>query len=301
MRTQWQPTLRYFWDFLVSQSLLLNPIFFIGMIWAMVGFWKFHRENPLWLYFFCMGAPLFLGYWLFSFHSRVLPNWPVAAVPSLFCLMAVYWDKKNWDDVRFVKPFFIFGLALGFFATAIMYDSNLIGKVTGQLLPGEKDPSRRVRAWKPTAEVVEDARAKLEDEGKSAFIIADDYSMTAELSFYIPQARAALKSTPLAYCVASDAPINQFYFWTQYDYRANRKGENAIYISELNPYPLEKNWWWKWLLREKVSYAEIPLPTKMPERVAAEFQSVIDLGEHEIKIGNRVFRRVHLWACYNLK
>ena len=32
-----------------------------------------------------------------------------------------------------------------------------------------------------------------------------------------------------------------------------------------------------------------------------EFESVTDLGEFEIKIGNRVFRRLHLWACYNLK
>ena len=29
-----------------------------------------------------MGAPLFLGYWLYSFHSRILPNWIVAAVAA---------------------------------------------------------------------------------------------------------------------------------------------------------------------------------------------------------------------------
>ena len=66
---------------------LLNPIFFIGAIWAMFGFWKFRRERPLWLYFFCMGAPVFLGHWLYSFHSRILPNWIALAVLPMFCLM----------------------------------------------------------------------------------------------------------------------------------------------------------------------------------------------------------------------
>jgi membrane-associated phospholipid phosphatase len=61
MRSEWKPTLRYFWDFVVSEGLLLNPIFFVGAIWAMFGFWKFRHERPLWLYFVCMGAPLFFG------------------------------------------------------------------------------------------------------------------------------------------------------------------------------------------------------------------------------------------------
>ena len=61
--------------YLFKKLALLNPIFFIGALWAMIGFWKFRRERPLWLYLFCMGAPVFLGYWLYSFHSRMLPNW----------------------------------------------------------------------------------------------------------------------------------------------------------------------------------------------------------------------------------
>ncbi len=59
LHNQWHPTLRYFWDFLFTQALLLNPIFFVGMLWAMFAFWRQRHERPLWLYFFCMGAPLF--------------------------------------------------------------------------------------------------------------------------------------------------------------------------------------------------------------------------------------------------
>jgi membrane-associated phospholipid phosphatase len=301
VRNQWHPTLRYFWDFLYTQAGLLNPIFFAGMLWAMVGFWRQRRERPLWLYLFCMGAPLFLGYWLYSFHSRILPNWPVAAVLPLFCLMVAYWDELWRAGSKWIKPSLAIGLVLGFCTVAMMYQSNLIGKITGELLPGEKDPLRRVRAWKPTAALVETEREKLETEGKPAFIIADHYGMTGLFSFYLPDARAALKSVPLVYCVDADGPVNQFYFWPQYNYRAQRKGQNAIYVTELNPYPLERGWLWKWLMRQRVKYAEIPSPLPKPPQMLDEFESVTDLGEFQIKLGDRVFRRLHLWACYDLK
>jgi membrane-associated phospholipid phosphatase len=301
LHKEWEPTLRFFWDFLYTQGGLLNPIFFIGSLWAMIGFWRFRREQPLWLYFFCMSAPLFLGYWLYSFHSRILPNWPVAAVPPMFCLMVAYWDDRRRAGSRIVKPALAIGLALGFLAIALMHNTNLIGKITGQLLPGEKDPSRRVRAWKPTATLVENAREKLGAEGKPAFIIADHYGMTGQFTFYLPAARAALASQPLVYCVDWDKPVNQFYFWPEYSYRASRQGQNAIYVSELDPYPLEHDWLWKWLTHQPVNYANVPPPMALPKRIAQEFESVTDLGEQEIKIGDRVFRRVHLWACHNLK
>ena len=96
---------------------------------------------------------------------------------------------------------------------AILYQSNLIGKITGQLLPGEKDPLRRVRAWQPTAALVETAREKLEAEGNPAFIIADHYGMTGLFTFYLPQARAAIEiRKPLVYCVDSDEPLEPIVF-----------------------------------------------------------------------------------------
>ncbi|MGA2181212.1 MAG: glycosyltransferase family 39 protein [Verrucomicrobiota bacterium] len=297
--SRWQPTMRYFWDFLFVEAGLLNPIFFVGALWAMFAFWKQprHKMSGLWLYFFCMGAPVFLGYWLYSFHSRILPNWIAPAVVPMFCLMVAYWDERR----RIAKPFLATGLALGFFAVAILFQSNLIGKVAGQLLPGEKDPLRRVRAWRPTAALIEGEREKLAAGGKPAFIIADHYGMTGLFTFYLPQAKAALQSGPLVYCVDSDEPKNQLYFWPEYDYRARRQGQNAIYVSELDPYPLEPGWFWKWLKHQTVGYGKVSPPFPLPPRMLQEFESVTDLGEFEIKIGNRVFRRVHLWACHNLR
>jgi len=297
LHSQWHPTLRYFWDFLFTQFGVLNPIFFVGAIWAMFGFWKLRHERPLWLYFFCMGTPVFLGYLLWSFHSGILPNWIAPSVLPMFCLMVVYWHEHR----RVVKPFFAAGVALGIFAIAVMYQSNLIARLAGQPLPGEKDPSRRVRAWTVAATLVEDAREKLAAEGSPAFIIAGHYGITGLYSFYIPQARAALKSGPLVYCADSDEPENQFHFWPEYNYRDQRKGQNAIFAAEAGLYKLEDGWVWKWLAHQPVNHAGTPTPAPLPSRITQEFESVTDLGEQDIKIGDRVFHRVHLWACYNLK
>jgi hypothetical protein len=182
-----------------------------------------------------------------------------------------------------------------------MYQSNLIGKITGQPLPGEMDPSRRVRAWKETSAAVEAAREKLAAEGKPAFIIADHYGMTALFTFYLPQAHDALKTQPLVYPIDLDRPNNQLYFWPEYRYDHFRQGQNAIYVSEPNLYPLESGWVWKWLQHEPVHYGDLPPPPILPPNIAQDFESVTDLGDCEVKLGPRMFRRVHLWACYNLK
>ena len=62
----------------------------------------------------------------------------------------------------------------------------------------------RARVERGGATLVENAREKLAAEGKPAFIIAGHYGITGLYSFYIPQARAALKSEPLVYSADSD-------------------------------------------------------------------------------------------------
>ncbi|HEV2436733.1 MAG TPA: glycosyltransferase family 39 protein [Verrucomicrobiae bacterium] len=295
---RWHPTLRYFRDFLFSEAGLLNPIFFIGSVWAMFAFWKRQREHPVRLYLFCMGAPVFLGYWLYSFHSRILPNWIAVAIIPMFCLMVAYWAGRP----RRAKPFLIIGLALGFFAFAVLHQSKLVGKIAGDDLPPAKDPTRRVLAWKQEAALVETEREKLQQAGQPAFIICSHYGITGLYSFYIPRAKAAIKSDePLVYSMDSDAPHNQFYFWPEYDYLEHRQGQNAIFVSEVDPYPLEPGWFWKWLNHEPINHGKIPPPAPAPEKLFQQFGSVTDLGERDVTVGGRVFHRVHLWACYNLK
>jgi membrane-associated phospholipid phosphatase len=296
LHSQWRPTLNCFFEFTGAELGLLNPIFFIGAFWAAIIAWKLRREKPLWLFLFCMSVPLFLGHWLYSFHSRVQPNWIAAAVPPLFCLMAAVWSKSK---IR-VQPWLATGILLGLGAAAVMLDTDLLGKIVGNKIPGDKDPSHRVRGWRETARLVEAEQEKFDP---NAFIIADHYGTTGLFSFYSPPARAAaIAHQPLVYCLDSDVALNQFYFWDAYNYRAHRRGEDALFVLRLDPYPLERGWFWKWLHHEPINYREIPAPRAAPERIAAEFESVTNLGVREIKLSDgRIFQRVQLFGCYHLK
>jgi hypothetical protein len=183
-----------------------------------------------------------------------------------------------------------------------MHQSKLIGKITGEMLPGEVDPTRRVQGWKQEAALVETEREQLQQAGKPAFIVCSHYGITGLYSFYIPRAKAAIQSDePLVYAMDSNTPHNQFYFWPEYNYLAHRQGQNAIFVSEVDSYPLEHGWFWKWLKRQPIQYAKIPPPMTAPPKLLQQFASVTDLGEHDVAVGGRVLHRVHLWACYDLK
>jgi membrane-associated phospholipid phosphatase len=274
----WSPTLKYFWDFLGSEALLLNPIFFVAMIWAATAFWRRARHNPKLIYLFSMGAPLFVVYLLYTFHSRVLPNWIAPSVLPLFCLMVAYWDIQWRLGPKLLKPALIAGLGLGLPLVVIGHDTELIGKFTGHLLPVNQDPLHRARGWKEVAQVAARARQELLAEGKPVFIIAGHYRLAGELSFYLGQSGAGDIATPLVYCRSTAAPVDQFYFWPGYN---ARKGENAIFIMELD--------------------RDDPQSKPAPAQVCQEFESVTDLGFRAVLDHGRVLWRLQLFACRSLR
>ncbi len=287
-------SLNYFLEFTGAELGLLNPIFFIAALVALVAAWKRRAEKPLWFFLFCMSAPVFLGHWLYSFHSRVQPNWIAVAVPPMLCLMAAVWSENK---LRF-QPWLVAGLLIGLVASAFLHDSGVLKHLVGKL-PGDKDPAHRIFGWRETALLAERERVSFDT---NAFIIADHYGTTGLYSFYSAPARdAANARAPLVYCMDADRTLNQFPFWDDYNYRQHRRGENAIFVSRLDPYPLEQGWLWKWLRREPVT--PVPQPERaVPSRIADQFESVTNLGVREIKIGDgRIFQRVQIFGCYKLK
>lgn len=272
--TKWEPTLRFFIDFIIVEPLLFNPIIFIGIIWAAIAFWKRDKGDQLMVYCFSMGAPLFLFYFLYTFRARVQPNWIAPAILPLLCLGIIYWEKRWREGVRWFKPVLIGGFAIGFVGLLILHDTNIIGKLVGRHLMGRQDPLRRARGWSELAQKVEEARLNLAKEGKPVFIIGGHYGVTGLMSFYLPEARKDLVERPLVYYRWSEHPENQFYFWPSY--RDQRKGENAIYV-----------------IREDEAQ-------KIPESLIKQFESVKDLGVFDIKYRGRVFHHLQLIECRNL-
>jgi len=296
----WQPTLRFFFEFLGAEAGLLNPIYFVAAVWAMFAFWRLRKQNQLLVYFFAMGAPVFFGYWLYSLHSRIFENWIAAAVVPMFCLTVVYWDARWREGVRPIRAWLTIGLILGLFVVVICHDTGLIQKITQRRLPAKVDPLRRVDGWKETAQAVARARNHLLGEGQEVLIIGSHYGLTGQISFYLPEARRGLPDRPLVYYRSSDRPRNQFYFWP--GYRGIHSGANAIYVDEVPLSKFKRGWFRTWLAGGNDLYEPAPTSrTKVPREVSEEFESITDLGVIQIRSSGRVLRRLQLYACRNLR
>jgi 4-amino-4-deoxy-L-arabinose transferase-like glycosyltransferase/membrane-associated phospholipid phosphatase len=274
----WHGLVHYTGDFVGGELGLLNPFFVIPTVWAVCAFWPRRRDHPLLLYFLCMGAPEFLCYFLFTFHSRVQLNWIAPAIIPFLCLAVVYWEERWRAGARAIQYWLASGLVVGAVAVVVMHDSSLPPRLIGRELPPNLDLWQRVEGWEETAQFVEGARQKLLAEGKPVFIIGAHYSITGELSFYLPEARATVGDKPLVYFLHADTPQNQFYFWPGYE---DRKGQNAIYVSELD------------FLNGK--------PESPPRELVDEFESVTDLGEFKIMKDGRVVRRLQIYECRGLR
>jgi membrane-associated phospholipid phosphatase len=273
----WRPTLTYFLEFMGGQFGLLNPVYFVAMLIALVSFRARAHERPLEFYLFAMGAPVFFGYWLYTFHSRVHPNWIAPAVVPLLGLTLLYWERRWREGCRPVVPWLTTGLLLGFALVLVGHDSSLVHQVTRMSLPAKLDPSTRVRGIREMARVAGEERRALEKaDGKETFIIASHYGLTGQISFYLREAHPSLPGAPLVYARTTRTPKNQFYFWPEYRYRDTRKGQNAVFIR----------------------FSDKPEPP--PQDLVAEFQSVTDLGYREIKSGQQVLHRLQVFACRNL-
>jgi hypothetical protein len=272
--TGWHPTSRYLRDFLLAEAGLLNPVFFAAAIWAAIAFWRREKGNPLLVYLFSMGAPVFLLYLALTLRARVLPNWIAVSVLPLFCLAAIHWDARWSTGVQSVRRWFLGGLGAGLAAVILLHDTDLVRKLSGRPLPSRIDPMKRVRGYKELATIVGRARAKLEAEGKPVFVIGNHYGITSLISFYLPEARAGLPDRPLVFFRSSDKPENQFYFWPGYE---NRKGQNAIFVQEVHT------------------------PQPLPERIEKEFATVTDLGIQEVRYRDRVIHQIQLFECRDLR
>lgn len=262
-------------DFIIVEPLLFNPLIFIGIVWAAVAFWKRDKGNQLMVYCFSMGAPLFLFYFLYTLRARVQPNWIAPSVLPLFCLAICYWEHRQREGIRWLKPWLVAAFLIGFIPLALLHDTNLIGKISGRDLPAKIDPLRRVRGAKELSSVVETARQELLKEGKAVFMIGGHYGVTGLMAFYHPEAKKDVVDEPLVYYRWAEKPENQFYFWPSY--REQRKGQNAIYVV------FEKQ------------------PQVPPKSLVESFESVKDLGIHEVHYRGRVFHHIQMFECRNLR
>jgi 4-amino-4-deoxy-L-arabinose transferase-like glycosyltransferase len=288
----WQFDWRQPLEFLGGTAGLLHPMFFVATVWAAVAIWKSEKASKtevsspaepahvqddagLLRYFFAMGAPLFLVYALYTLHSRVQLNWIAASIIPLFCVMVLYWDRRYQQGTRHMRALLTMAMLLGAFAVTLIHETDLVKKISSVYLPAKMDPLRRVRGWTQMANITTRERRKLLDEGKPVFVIGGHYGTAGLLSFYMPEARAVVNSTPLVYYRDTGKPNTQFYFWPSYI--GVRQGENALFVQE----------------RDK--------PAPVPPAVAKQFASVTEVGRFSILHRHRVLHCIQVFACRDLQ
>jgi len=287
-------------SFIGAESFLLNPIFFVAAVWACIVFWRRMRHDPRLVFLFSMGAPLFLIYFLFTLHSKVLPNWIAPSVLPILCVAVIYWDTRWRLGARALKGWLIARLAIGFAVVAFLHETDVVQHLAGRPLPPKIDPLTRVRGWDAMAKTVEEVREKFLAEGKPVFIIGAHYGTTGELSFYIPEARTNIARHPLVYYQTMTNAVNQFYFWPRYE--ESHTGENALYVRDVGSPPLVRNWIVPWLKGEPMEdlvHDERAIKGPFP-LLEQEFDSVKDLGLFNIYYRGRVFHTVQIFECRNL-
>lgn len=273
-------TLRYLFEFIGAEAGLLNPVYFVGMVWASIAFWRARPRDSQMVYFFSMGAPLVFAYTLQSFHARVLPNWIVPAILPLMFVMILHWDQywiRPW-----IRQTFYAGLVIGFVAMVFMTDTGVVKVITGHNLKVSMDPLHRIRGWHETARIVGEARQNLLKEGKPVFILCPDYSTASEVAFYLPEARTKVNTQPIAYCWDSDKPIAEFYYWPEYQFW-KRKGDNAIYFKVV---PLAAH-----------STSPVSTPTEPPKELFAKFRSVQSIGRFHADFRGQPIRWFEMFEC----
>ena len=275
---QWQFKPNFIWDFALAELGLLNPVFFLATIWACVAVWRRHRDDQLLVFFFSMSVPLFLFFFSYTLRSRVQPNWIAPSVVPMFCLAAIYWERRYREGLKTVGKWLVGGWILGAVPVILLHDTNLVQKATGHYLPAKVDPLRRVRAWEDTARMVDAHRSRLESEtAKPTFIIGGHYGISGVMSFYIDEGRRDPKNEPLVYYQSADVPKNQFFFWPTYRTNEAMRGMNAIYARKTR------------------------VDEPAPERLVGEFESVTNLGLTNVLYRGREFRQIQLFECRGLK
>jgi 4-amino-4-deoxy-L-arabinose transferase-like glycosyltransferase/membrane-associated phospholipid phosphatase len=257
-------------DFVLAEFGLLNPLFFILAVGACLKFWK--SRTPLQTFLFCMGAPLFVGYFLYTIRARVQPNWIAPSILPLFALAALFWEAR-WNEIKHIlRSTLKWAFGLGLIAVVFLHDTNLTQKVLSFTLPVKFDPLARVRGWSSLAATVQREKQALAASGKQPFVIGGHYGIASLLTFYTPEARRQAANNNLIYALASDRPVSQFYFWPSY---LGRVGEDALFV-------------------EREGAPE-------PPELKAQFERVEDLGPRNIEYRGRVLHQIHLYACRNLR
>jgi dolichyl-phosphate-mannose-protein mannosyltransferase len=207
-------------EFLGGQAGLLLGFAFCWWLAAMLLALR-RRLEPESLFLWCLSAPMFVVFLLFSLRTRVEPNWPVAAYFSGMVLAAA-WVVQQWHSParwwrNFSRGCVLAAIILGLGATVLIHHTEWLYPLlppsdpyTAYANPRVRriDPTCRMRGFQTLAAEVERVRVELRAKGVEPIIAATSWALPGELAFY-------LEDHPDVYCIDRmyGGRHSQYDFW----------------------------------------------------------------------------------------
>ena len=98
--------LKYFLNYVASQSALLSPLVFLLVLgaWVLVLLKGYRRLEWIYLYLALTSLPMVTGFALLSLHTRVYGNWPSAGYFTAAILVAALFGGNSQKVLKKTKP-----------------------------------------------------------------------------------------------------------------------------------------------------------------------------------------------------
>jgi len=277
-----------FGDFLISQFFLINPFYFVLMIYgfylAIQGYRKEGKEEYLLL--FCLSGLMIAGYLIKSFFGPMQANWiafaylPAAILTTGFIGRKYASIKEQKRRKKYVLLFSV-SIIFGTLATASGFCLNGLyrlpwkinqpkeslrnlhgaAKIVGRI----KDPAFRLRGWNELGENVSRHLKERFEDPRRVFVFAHRHQLAAELGIYVKPRRRV-------YCANYGREKNQFDFWPGYENEP--KGSDALFIDKRK---------------------------EPPSEIYEEFERVEPAGEVPVTINGRHVRTFYVFHCRNFR
>lgn len=154
--------------------------------------------------------PLWLIFFMWSFHTKFLGNWAVIAYVSGTVLAGFgfeyYWKKKG--------RFRTLVITLSIVIFAVLHLQNMIP------IPAHLNPTHRLKGWTDLGQQVHKLEQTQFKDPSKIFVFSEDYDMTSALAFYVP-------GQPRTYCAWIDRRMNQYDIWPG---PQEKIGWDAVYV-----------------------------------------------------------------------
>lgn len=204
--------------FLEEQALVISPLFYVGMLAAVIGLGLYRTQEDRIRFLLCDFLPIYGCFTFFSLNSAGNANWTAPALISGIILLVVFWKERLLRSRAWMIPAAL-AMALALAETVILHDTSWLH------LNPRKDPLQRAKGWEDLATHVQN----WEKQYSTDFVIANHYSFASILGFYLP-------GHPVTYTPTSKLVTNQYDLWPAYQIGANTA---ALFVTaEENPNPV---------------------------------------------------------------